>query len=310
MAFSAKDVVALRAKTGCGMMDCKKALVASNGNLDKAIDFLREKGLAAAVKKAGRIAAEGVSYAVTNEAGTAGVVIEVNSETDFVAKNALFRDFVKTCAGTVLACKPADVDALLKCKAVGSDETVDALLKKIILKIGENIKIRRFQLLEGTIGAYIHADGKIGVITSFDTTPEIAAKPEFKEYAKNICMQIAAMNPLYVSKEDVPASVLDYEKEILMSQIENDDKLKNKPDAVKEKMVEGRIKKYFDTNCLIEQQYVKEEDQKVGRYTENTSKELGGSIKIVSFVKYERGEGLEKKEENFAEEIDKLVKGS
>ncbi len=304
MAFSAKDVVALRAKTGCGMMDCKKALVASNGNLDKAIDFLREKGLAAAVKKAGRIAAEGVSYAVTNEAGTAGVVIEVNSETDFVAKNALFRDFVKTCAGTVLACKPADVDALLKCKAVGSDETVDALLKKIILKIGENIKIRRFQLLEGTIGAYIHADGKIGVITSFDTTPEIAAKPEFKEYAKNICMQVAAISPQYLDESKVPADVVAHEKEILKQQVLDS----GKPAAIAEKIVNGRLHKFYEEVCLVDQAFIKEDKISVKQYTAQVAKELGGTIQITGFARYECGEGIEKRKEDFADEIKKLVK--
>jgi elongation factor Ts len=304
MAFSAKDVVALRAKTGCGMMDCKKALVASNGNLDKAIDFLREKGLAAAVKKAGRIAAEGVSYAVTNEAGTAGVVIEVNSETDFVAKNALFRDFVKTCAGTVLACKPADVDALLKCKAVGSDETVDALLKKIILKIGENIKIRRFQLLEGTIGAYIHADGKIGVITSFDTTPEIAAKPEFKEYAKNICMQVAAISPQYLDESKVPADVVAHEKEILKQQVLDS----GKPAAIAEKIVNGRLHKFYEEVCLVDQAFIKEDKISVKQYTAQVAKELGSTIQITGFARYECGEGIEKRKEDFADEIKKLVK--
>ncbi len=184
MAFTAKDVATLRAKTGCGMMDCKKALSQADGDMDKAIDFLREKGLAAATKKAGRIAAEGIAYAAANDAGNAGVVIEVNAETDFVAKNAEFRNFVKTCADTVLASNPADVDALLQCKAVGSDETIDAILKEKILKIGENIKIRRFQKFEGAVGAYIHAEGKIGVLAKFDTTPEIAAKPEFQGVCK------------------------------------------------------------------------------------------------------------------------------
>lgn len=304
MAFTAKDVVALRAKTGCGMMDCKKALVASDGNLDKAIDFLREKGLAAAVKKAGRIAAEGVSYAVTNEAGTAGVVIEVNSETDFVAKNAMFRDFVKTCAETVLACKSADVDALLKCKAVGSDETVDALLKKIILKIGENIKIRRFQLLEGTVGAYIHADGKIGVITSFDTTPEIAAKPEFKEYAKNVCMQVAAISPQYLNESKVPADVVAHEKEILKQQILDS----GKPAAIAEKIVNGRLHKFYEEVCLVDQAFIKEDKISVKQYTAQVAKELGGTIQITGFARYECGEGIEKRKEDFADEIKKLVK--
>ena len=306
--ITAKAVMDLRTKTGVGMMECKKALVAANGDFEEAIKILREKGLSVAAKKADRIASEGIVDIMKSGGTTA--IIEVNAETDFVAKNATFKEFVKGILSTVLENKPETVAKLLAMNFAGSDMTVEEALKDKIFTIGENMSIRRFAIFEGVTGTYIHGGGAAGVVTVFETDSGIEKTEAFGEYAKNICMQIAAMNPLYVSKEDVPASVLDYEKEILMSQIENDDKLKNKPDAVKEKMVEGRIKKYFDTNCLIEQQYVKEEDQKVGRYTENTSKELGGSIKIVSFVKYERGEGLEKKEENFAEEIDKLVKGS
>ena len=201
MAFSAKDVATLRAKTGCGMMDCKKALSQADGDMDKAIDFLREKGLAAATKKAGRIAAEGIAYAVENEAGNAGVVIEVNAE------NAEFRNFVKTCADTVLANSPADVDALLQCKAAGSDETVDAILKEKILKIGENIKIRRFQKFDGVVGAYIHAEGKIGDLTTVETSPEIAAKPELKAYDKDVCMQMAAIRSIWMKRVSRPTSL-------------------------------------------------------------------------------------------------------
>ena len=304
MAFTAKDVAALREKTGCGMMDCKKALAASDGDMDKAIDFLRERGLAAAVKKAGRIAAEGVAYAATNEAGTAGVVIEVNSETDFVAKNEQFRSFVKSCADTVLACKPADVDALLACKAVGSDETVDAQLKEIILKIGENIKIRRFRMFEGAVGAYIHAEGKIGVLADFETSAEIAAKPEFSEYAKDVCMQIAAITPQYLDEASVPADVVAHEKEILKQQIIES----GKPAAIAEKIVVGRLRKFFEEVCLVDQTFIKDDKLTVKQYTEQTAKKLGGSIRIAAFVRYERGEGLEKREENFADEIASLVK--
>ena len=304
MAFTAKDVAALRAKTGCGMMDCKKALSQSDGDMDKAIDFLREKGLAAATKKAGRIAAEGIAYAAANEAGTAGVVIEVNAETDFVAKNAEFRAFVKTCADTVLASNPADVDALLQCKAAGSDETIDAILKEKILKIGENIKIRRFKRFEGAVGAYIHAEGKIGVLTKFDTTPEIAAKPEFQEYAKDVCMQIAAIVPQYLDEASVPADVTAHEKEILTQQVIDS----GKPAAIAEKIVVGRMRKFYEEVCLVDQAFIKDDKVTIAQLTEQTAKKLGGSIKIMDFARFEKGEGLEKRQDNFAEEIASLVK--
>ena len=304
MAFTAKDVAALRAKTGCGMMDCKKALTQAGGNMDQAIDFLREKGLAAATKKAGRIAAEGIAYAAANDAGNAGVVIEVNAETDFVAKNAEFRNFVKTCADTVLASSPADVEALLQCKAVGYDETVDAILKEKILKIGENIKIRRFKKFEGTVGAYIHAEGKIGVLAKFDTTPEIAAKPEFKEYAKDVCMQIAAIVPQYLDEASVPADVVAHEKEILRQQVIDS----GKPAAIADKIVTGKLRKFYEEVCLVDQAYIKDDKISVKQLTEQMGKKLGGSIKIVDFARFAKGEGIEKRQDNFAEEIASLVK--
>ena len=304
MAFTAKDVASLRAKTGCGMMDCKKALTESNGDMDKAIDFLREKGLAAATKKAGRIAAEGVAYAAVNEAEDAGVVIEVNAETDFVAKNAEFRNFVKTCADTVLASEPADVDALLQTKAAGSDETIDAILKEKILKIGENIKIRRFKKFTGVVGAYIHAEGKIGVLAKFDTTREIAAKPEFQEYTKDICMQIAAIVPQYLDEASVPADVVEHEKEILKQQVIES----GKPAAIADKIVTGRLRKFFEEVCLVDQAFIKDDKLTIKQLTEEVGKKLGGSIKIVEFARFEKGEGLEKRQDNFAEEIASLVK--
>ena len=306
MAFTAKDVAALREKTGCGMMDCKKALTASNGDMDAALDFLREKGLAAAVKKADRIAAEGVAFATVNADATVGVVIEVNAETDFVAKNAEFQNFVKICAETVMAQNPADVEALLACKAEGSELTIDALLKEKILVIGENIKIRRFARFEGHVAAYIHAGGRIGVLVNFDT--DVASKDGFAEYAKDIAMQVAAANPSYLNEASVPAEVLDHEKEILLAQMANDPKNANKPDAIKEKMVVGRIGKFYKENCLVDQEYVKEPDLTVSKYTEKTAKELGGSIAITGFVRFEKGEGLEKRNDNFAEEIANMVK--
>ena len=307
--ISAKEVMELRKKTGIGIMECKKALVAAEGNFDEAIKILREKGLAVAAKKADRIAAEGVvDIAKCEECGCTAIV-EVNSETDFVAKNASFKEFVSTILKTILKNKPADLAALNACTFEGSELTVEAETKNKIFAIGENIGIRRFSIVTGVTGTYIHGGGAAGVITKFETTNGIEKTDAFKEYAKNVCMQIAAMNPLYVAPENVPASVIDSEKEILLTQIKNDPKMASKPAAVIEKMVSGRIGKYYDTNCLNEQQYVKEENMKVSAYTASVAKELGGDIKVVSFIKYERGEGIEKREDDFAAEINKLVNG-
>jgi elongation factor Ts len=303
MAFTAKDVAALREKTGCGMMDCKKALTESEGNMDAAIDFLREKGLAAATKKAGRIAAEGVALAFVNDKADIGVVIEVNAETDFVAKNADFQQFVRICGDTVIENNPADVDALLQCKASGSEQTIDEMLKDKILTIGENIKVRRFARFEGVVAAYIHAAGKIGVLVKFETSPEIAAKEEFKAYGKNIAMQIAAIVPQYLDEESVPSEVVEHEKTILKEQIIND----GKPAAIADKIVTGRLGKFFKEICLVDQAYVKDGDLSVKQYTEATGKELGGEIKIVDFVRFEKGEGIEKREDNFADEIASMI---
>lgn len=304
MAFTAKDVKELREKTGCGMMDCKKALTDSDGDMDKALDYLREKGLAAATKKAGRIAAEGVAYAATSADGKVGVAIEVNAETDFVAKNASFNEFVQTCAQTVMDQNPADVEALLACKASGSEETIDEILKEKILTIGENIKVRRFARMEGHVASYIHAGGKICVLVSFDTTDEVAAKPEFEEYAKNIGMQIAAMNPQYLDEAHIPADVVEHEKKIATEQAANS----GKPANVIEKMVAGKVKKTFKEICLVDQAYVKEGKQSVQQYTDSVAKELGGKIAITGYVRFEKGEGLEKRQDNFAEEIAGMVK--
>ena len=304
MAFTAKDVAALREKTGCGMMDCKKALTQANGDMEAAIDILREKGLAAATKKSGRIAAEGVAYAAVNEAGDVGVVIEVNAETDFVAKNADFQAFVKTCAETVMENNPADVPALLACKAKGTDMTVEALVQDKILTIGENIKIRRFARYEGVVATYIHAAGRIGVMVKFDTSADVAAKDEFKAYAKDVAMQIAAVNPLYLDKNSVPAEVIDHEKKILTEQVMNE----GKPANIAEKIVMGKLGKYYKEVCLLEQPFVKDNDVNVQKYTENTAKALGGDIKVLSFVRFEKGEGLEKREDNFADEVASMIK--
>ena len=303
-AFTAKDVAALREKTGCGMMDCKKALTDAEGNMEKAIDLLREKGLAAATKKAGRIAAEGVAFACTNDDNTAGVVIEVNAETDFVAKNAEFQNFVKICADTVMQENPADLDALLACKAAGTDMTVEALVQDKVLTIGENIKIRRFVRYEGVVATYIHGGGRIGVLVKFDTTPEIAAKEEFKAYAKDICMQVAAANPGYLNEASVPADVIEHERKILTEQVINE----GKPAQIAEKIVNGKMGKYYKENCLVDQLFVKDGDYTVAKYTDKIDKDLGGKIEIVSFVRYEKGEGLEKKSDNFADEVASMIK--
>ncbi len=302
MAFTAKDVAALREKTGCGMMDCKKALTASNGDMDAAIDFLREKGLAAATKKAGRIAAEGMAYAYVD--GSVGVAVEVNAETDFVAKNADFQAFVKTVAETVAAANPADMDALLAAEAVGAGMSVEDLRKEKVLTIGENIKVRRFQRYDGVVTAYIHMGGKIAVLVKFDTTAEIAAKDEFQEYAKNIAMQIAAINPLYLNSSVVPAEVIEHERKIATEQAAST----GKPANVIEKMVEGKIKKYFKEVCLVEQEYVKDNKMSIQQYTDSVAKELGGSIAIADYVRFEKGEGLEKREDNFADEVASMIK--
>ncbi len=304
MSFTAKDVAALREKTGCGMMDCKKALTASEGDMEKAIDFLREKGLAAAVKKAGRIAAEGVAFATVSDCGKVAVVIEVNAETDFVAKNAEFQAFVKTCADTIIQQNPADVDALLQCKATGSELTVDALLKEKILTIGENIKVRRFARYEGAVTSYVHGGGRIGVVMKFDTTDEIAATEGFKAYAHNVAMQIAARNPAYLDESAVPAARKEKEQEILTQQIMDE----GKPQNIAEKIVAGRLQKFFKEICLVDQQYVQDSKLTVQQYTDSVAQELGGSIKITAYTRFEKGEGLEKREDNFAEEIASMVK--
>ena len=306
MAFTAKDVQALRERTSCGMMDCKKALTEANGDMEKAAEILREKGLAMQDKKAGRIAAEGVVLATVDEATKIGVVIEVNSETDFVAKNEKFMEFVKGCAQTVAANKPSTVEELLPMKMVGSDSTVEDELRDKILTIGENMKIRRFTFAEGPLTTYVHGGGRIGVMVTFDS--DVADKDGFEAYAKDVAMQIAAINPSYVDEASVPAEVVAHEKEILKAQIANDPKLSSKPAQIIEKMVEGRIGKYFKENCLVDQPFVKNGDITVGQYTNDVAKELGGSIKITGFVRFEKGEGLEKREDNFADEVASMIK--
>lgn len=304
MAFTASDVKALREKTGCGMMDCKKALTESNGDMEKAVDFLREKGLAAATKKSGRIAAEGVAFACTNKDETVGVVIEVNAETDFVAKNADFLNFVQTCADTVIEKNPATLEDLMSSKASGSELTVEELVREKILTIGENIKIRRFKRFDGVVTTYNHAAGRIGVMVKFNAPTDIAAKDEFKAFAKDVAMQVAAINPGYLNEAAVPAEVLEHEKKILTEQVMNE----GKPANIAEKIVMGKIGKFFKENCLIEQVFVKDSNLTVGQYVKETAKALGGDIEVVDFVRFEKGEGLEKREDNFADEVASMMK--
>ena len=303
MAFTAKDVKELRERTGCGMMDCKKALTETNGDFEKAIEYLREKGLAAATKKAGRIAADGMVYATVDRENKLGVVVEVNSETDFVAKNEMFREFVADVAGVVAKENPATVEELLT-KAMPNGDTVEAALQEKILVIGENLKIRRFVRYEGPCVAYIHAGGTHGVLVNFEVSDEVFANPAFEAYGKDIAMQIAAANPSYLNKADVPAEVLEKEKEILTQQAINE----GKPAAIAEKMVNGRIAKYYKENCLVEQAFVKDDKKTITAYTNATAKELGGDIKIVAFTRFEKGEGIEKKVDDFAAEVAAMAK--
>ena len=300
MAFTAKDVQTLREKTGVGMMDCKRALNDANGDMDKAVELLREKGLAAAAKKAGRIAAEGIVHACVENG--VGVVVEVNAETDFVAKNADFVAFVEAVAKTIAVKNPADVDTLLAQKLEGADMTVEEALRDKILVIGENMKIRRFARYEGVVSTYVHGGGRIGVMVHFDS--DVGDNDSFDGFAKDVAMQIAAANPQYVSSKNVPDEIISKEKEILTAQAINE----GKPQNIAEKMVAGRIKKYFEDFCLIEQKYVKDPDLSVGKYAEKVAAELGGSIKILDFVRFEKGEGIEKREDNFADEVASMMK--
>lgn len=304
MSFTAKDVQALREKTGCGMMDCKKALTESQGNVEKAIEILREKGLAAASKKAGRIAAEGVVYGLVNDDASVGTIIEVNSETDFVAKNGEFIKFVDKCAKTVIDENPSDVNELLEIMPSGDKVTVAELLREKILTIGENIKIRRFMRYEGNVCTYIHGGGRIGVMVNFEVSKELAKKTEFNEMAKNVAMQIAAANPSFVDKNSVPNETIEKEKEILTAQAINE----GKPAEIAEKMVMGRIGKFYKDVCLLEQAYIKNSDINVAKYIDEVSQELGGAISVRAFVRFEKGEGLEKREDNFADEVASMIK--
>ena len=310
MAITASMVKELREMTGAGMMDCKKALAATEGDMDKAVEFLREKGLATAQKKAGRIAAEGIVMNVVSEDGKKAVSVEVNAETDFVAKNEKFQGYVHQVAEQALNTTAADIDAFLaETWAADPSKTVAEELASQISVIGENMKIRRFQQVEeqnGFVASYIHAGGKIGVLVDVVTDVE---NDEIQEMAKNVAMQIAALKPQYVSDKEVSEEYIAHEKEILMAQIMNDPKESQKPEKVIAGMIQGRIKKELKEICLLDQVYVKAEDgkQSVQQYVDSVAKANGAKITIKSFVRFETGEGLEKKEENFAEEVAKQM---
>lgn len=294
--ISAKDVQALRERTGVGMMKCKEALIATDGDMEKAVTFLREKGLAVAAKKASRIAAEGIiaTYCENN----IGVLVEVNSETDFVAKNPTFKEFADGIAKVVAENNPANVEALLDMKFPGTDLTVEEMRKEKVLVIGENINVRRFAREEGATFCYSHGGGRIGVLVKFNGE----GNGDFAVNAKNVCMQIAAMTPSYMKKEDVPAEVLENEKEILLAQIQNDPKQASKPQQVIDKMINGKLSKYYSENVLLEQAFFFDETVTVGKALANSGLEL------VSYTRFEKGEGLQKREDNFAAEVAAMAK--
>ena len=310
MAITAAQVKELREMTGAGMMDCKKALTATDGDMDKAVEFLREKGLATAQKKASRIAAEGICQTLVSDDEKKAVVVEVNAETDFVAKNEKFRNYVSEVAAQALATEAADIEAFLaEPWAADTTKTVNEALAAQIAVIGENMNIRRFEKLceeNGFIASYIHMGGKIGVLVDVETD---VINDNIKEMAKNIAMQVAALKPLYTNRSEISDDYIENEKKILLAQIMNDPKESQKPQKVIDGMINGRINKELKEICLLDQVYVKAEDGKqiVSKYIEQVAKENGAKIAVKTFVRYETGEGIEKKQENFAEEVAKQM---
>ena len=302
MEITASMVKELRERTQAGMMDVKRALQEAEGDMDRAADILREKGLSKAAKKADRIAAEGlVKIAISADAKT-GAVVEINSETDFVAKNEEFIGFVKEVADAVLANSPADVDALKALPFAGTGEDFGTKLNALIAKIGENMNIRRLatEKSNGAVVGYTHGTGKIAVLVNFDSE---ASASELEELGKDVAMQIAAMNPMYISRDDVDQAYIAHEREILTAQAMNE----GKPEEIARKMVEGRLNKQLKEVCLLDQTFVKDSDLTVAQVIENRAKALGKAIKIASIRRFEVGEGIEKKEENFAEEVAKQL---
>ena len=301
---SVAEIKELMKSTGVGMMDCKKALEENDGDMDKAIEFLREKGLATQAKKSGRAAAEGVVTAVVD--GNVGVLLEVNTETDFAANTDDIRNFVANVANTIIEKNPADVEALKAMQISGGSNTVGEVLTELAgMKIRENIVIRRFVRLEGKLASYIHNGGSIGVLVKMDT--DLSAD-QVAVIGKDVAMQSAALNAAYLCREQVPAEVLEKEKEIMMAQMAEDPKMASKPEQVRAKIVEGKVGKYYTENCLLEQAFVKDDKLSVQGYVDAEAKKLGGSIKVVDVVRYERGEGIEKKEDNLADEVAKMIK--
>ena len=300
MAFTAQDVKTLREMTNVGMMDCKKALTETDGDMDKAVEWLREKGLAKAAKKAGRIAAEGMAYADVCPKCGVGAIVEVNCETDFCAKSDLFVAFVKDICKTVITENPADIDALMNSKYAGSNLTVAETLPEKVMSIGENLQIRRFvRYSDNTSVAYVHAGGKIGVLVNLAVEGGIDAT----EIGKNVAMQIAALNPRFWDKSDVTEDVLVEEKKVALALMDQDPKMASKPQQVKEKIVLGKLNKFYEENCLLQQEYVKDGSMTVEKYIASAAKELGGSVKFVKAVRFLKGEGIEKKQEDFAAEV-------
>ena len=290
--------------TGVGMMDCKRALVAADGDQDKAIEALREKGLATQAKKSGRAAAEGVVATVVNNG--VGVMVEINTETDFAANTDDFKTFASSVANTIVEKNPADVDALKATTISGGDKTVDEVLTELAgMKIRENIVIRRFVRLSGKLASYVHNGGSIGVLVKMDTDIKDDA---VLTVGKDVAMQSAALNPAYMDRTQVPAEVIEKEKEIMMAQMAEDPKMANKPEQVRAKIVEGKVGKYYKENCLLEQAFVKDDKVSVQEYVAAEAKKLGGTITVAEVVRFERGEGVEKKEENFADEIASMIK--
>ena len=300
MAFTAQDVKTLREMTNVGMMDCKKALTETNGDMDKAVEWLREKGLAKAAKKAGRIAAEGMAYAkVCTECGV-GAVVEINCETDFCAKSELFVAFVHDVCDAILANKPATVEELMACKYPGSELTVAETMPEKVMSIGENLQIRRFHIYDAnTSVAYVHAGGKIGVLVNLAVEGDIDAT----EIGKDVAMQIAALNPRFWDKSNVTEDVLAEEKKIALALMDQDPKMASKPQQVKEKIIDGKMNKFYEENCLLQQEFVKDNAFTVEKYIASAAKALGGSVKFVDAVRFAKGEGIEKKEEDFAAEV-------
>ncbi|MCD8328542.1 MAG: translation elongation factor Ts [Ruminococcus sp.] len=300
---SVAEIKDLMKSTGVGMMDCKKALEAADGDTEQAIVILREKGLATQAKKSGRVSAEGIVTSVVE--GNVGAVVEVNIETDFAANNDEFKAFVAAVAKTVIDTNPADIDALKKTVISGGDKTVEEALQDLFIKIRENMVIRRFKRFEGVLVSYVHGGGSIGVMVKLDTDLDY---DKVYEVGKDCALQVAAMNPAYLDRASVPDSALEEEKKIMLAQMSEDPKMASKPEQVKVKIVEGKIGKFYSENCLLEQAFVKDDKVSVGKYVEAAASKFGGAIKVVDFVRFERGEGVEKKADNFADEVASMIK--